>query len=589
MKKVIRKKLHYPVFPIIFFVMGLLLFLYSNPLYAQDPAEELSGWFTIVWGDSEDGESNTTHSLTDSNGKETMLYLDKRVIEDLGGVLKFNGKHVNVQGSLAADSGAGMQSVSILGSSPEFNVISISVSPSLEPQDMSSQTVYEQAASVAYPWVTIMCKFNDISTEPEDTAYFDGMYSSTIPGLDHYWQELSFSQADISGSGVGGAGWYTLPYNESYYNPTDTTGGTDLSLLATDCIAAADGDVDYRLYYGINMMFNSNFDNGYAWGGSRYMTLDGQFKRWRTTWEPPWAYSDISVIAHEMGHGFGLPHSDAPVSTSTYDNPWDVMSRDRYNCYYGSPYEDSEYGCMAQHTISYHKDLLGWIPSAQIITVSNGSTTTVILEDLADPTSSNYQMIKIPIGATSTYYTVETRKLSGYDAKLPDEGIIIHHVDTSRSSDALLEPNGAGTDPWGVGETFIDAVNNISVTVDSDTVTGFEVTIDNDGFDTTDTDNDSIFDSSDNCPDTCNPLQLDADGDVTGDSCDGTPGCGGCGESACEVSCDIDSDGILNSSDNCPNTCNSEQSDSDGDSVGDVCDETPGCGGCGQAACETEC
>ena len=65
-----------------------------------------------------------------------------------------------------------------------------------------------------------------------------------------------------------------------------------------------------HLYDGINMMFNSNFDNGYAWGGARYMTLDGETKLWRTTWEPPWAYHSISVIAHEMGHGFGLPHSD---------------------------------------------------------------------------------------------------------------------------------------------------------------------------------------------------------------------------------------------------------------------------------------
>jgi hypothetical protein len=259
------------------------------------------------------------------------------------------------------------------------------------------------------------------------------------------------------------------------------------------------------------------------------MTLDGVRKLWRTTWEPPWAYQNISVIAHEMGHGFGLPHSTAPGG-SVYNNPWDVMSQDRYNCAAGW---DPTYGCMAQHTISYHKDLLGWIPEARIITVSDGTSTTVILEDLAAPASSNYQMVKIPIGETSNFYTVEARKFTGYDVKLPDEGIVIHDVDTTRSVDAVLEPDGSSTNLWSVGETFIDAANNILVTVNADTGTGFEVTINNDY----DTDNDGIPDSSDNCPDTCNPQQLDADNDGTGDLCDWHPGCGGCGQAQCEQEC----------------------------------------------------
>ena len=61
-----------------------------------------------------------------------------------------------------------------------------------------------------------------------------------------------------------------------------------------------------------------------------------------TTWEPPWGYADISVIAHEMGHGFGLPHSTAIDWTSVYDNAWDVMSWDRYDCGGGWDYDRAE-------------------------------------------------------------------------------------------------------------------------------------------------------------------------------------------------------------------------------------------------------
>ena len=52
---------------------------------------------------------------------------------------------------------------------------------------------------------------------------------------------------------------------------------------------------------------------------------------------------------------------------------------------------------------------------------------------------------------------------------------------------------------------------------------------------------------------------------------------------------DTDFDGIDDSNDNCPNKCNSDQLDADSDSIGDVCDDTPGCGGCGEPACEESC
>ncbi len=47
-----------------------------------------------------------------------------------------------------------------------------------------------------------------------------------------------------------------------------------------------------------------------------------------------------------------------------------------------------------------------------------------------------------------------------------------------------------------------------------------------------------------------------------------------------------ETDGIEDIEDNCPLRCNELQLDADGDGIGDVCDDTPGCGGCGQPACE---
>jgi hypothetical protein len=319
----------------------------SAPIEGQ--AWSQAGWFSIIWGDGSEGETQERYTLTDDAGQTTTLVMDETLAQSLGGALSFDRKYVSVEGVSAAPS-------SDQGTSTIVNVSSISLAPApgAEAQDEGAFP----AVTGNKPWISIMCKFSDYATEPKNLAYFNGMYANSSPGLDHYWREQSYNLLDVAGS--GSYGWVWLPHTEVYYNPTLTTGGTDLTLLANDCIAAADAGVYYPSYSGINMMFNTNFDRGYAWGGSRYMTLDSVTKTWSTTWEPPWAYSDISVIQHEMGHGFGLPHSSGMYG-NTYDNAWDVMSQDRYNCTYGS------YGCVAQGTISYHKALEGWIQQPYLL------------------------------------------------------------------------------------------------------------------------------------------------------------------------------------------------------------------------------
>ena len=438
--------------------------------------ERITGWFSIVWGDpgpQSDQTSHMTFVLTDDNFETVELLIDEQVAARAGGVLGLNGRRVTVEG-------VGMERA--LPGQARAAIRAAAVALAADQVQMAGGADVEQAVTGAQPWASVMCKFSDVPTEPKTLSFFQGMYRSLKPGLDHYWRELSFDLANVNGSRA--FGWYTLPRPRSYYiydRNADGVADADLERLAKDCTAAADAEVYFPAYVGINMMFNQTLDCC-AWGGSQYLTLDGVSRSWKTTWEPPWAYSDVSVIAHEMGHGFGLPHSSGRYG-STYDNPWDVMSADRANC--TTTYRDPVYGCMAQHTIAYYKERLGWTTTVQRATVVAGALATLALEHVAAPAAGQYQVARVPIGATARIYTVEARKRIGYDSKLYGDAIIIHEVDELRGAALaqVIDADGNGNNGdagamWVPGETFFGEAG-IKVTVNSATATGFQVTIDN--------------------------------------------------------------------------------------------------------------
>lgn len=81
------------------------------------------------------------------------------------------------------------------------------------------------------------------------------------------------------------------------------------------------------------------------------------------------------------------------------------------------------------------------------------------------------------------------------------------------------------------------------------------------------TDGDEFGDACDNCPLVANNDQEDSDRDLLGDGCDNCPGVQNPGQY------DLDSDGVGDQCDNCPTEANADQTDSDGDGSGDPCDE----------------
>ena len=329
-------------------------------------------------------------------------------------------------------------------------------------------------------WISLLCKFNDITAEPENLNYFQNMYASTPAGLDHYWREVSYNKANVVGSIA--VDWVDLPSDHTTYVPSPGSGtGADLGLLFNDCTTAADALVDFTDdFVGINMMFNDLLDCC-AWGGGRNANLDGQSQFWRVTWNPPWAYRSIGVIAHEMGHGFGLPHTNnSDEDGDPYDNRWDVMSAAT-----GNAVNDTIYGRLGKHINMYHKYRLGWVSDADGFTAGVDSYAIKKVNWTALATSAREKYLRIPLSDGSTYY-IESRQESGaYESNLAGTAVIIHHVVSGRSEPAWVidadnpPANIANTEGvmWRAGETFFDPIDGYQVEVLAQVQSGFEIRI----------------------------------------------------------------------------------------------------------------
>ncbi|MEM7051910.1 MAG: hypothetical protein AAF604_19745 [Acidobacteriota bacterium] len=443
----------------------LAFLLTATAAWAAIPLKTVTGTLDTIWGDSPDGDTYQRWFLTDDQGASIELMVEQLPPR---GFAEWNRQRAEVT----------FEDDPLLSGPKRVRAVRL-----VDVGENNLRADGSAPISGSKPWVSILCKFSDIAAEPENLSFFQNMYGNNPGQLDHYWREVSYGAIDVVGSTA--IAWVDLPRPQTGYIPTPGSGSNaNLSLLFNECTAAADPFVDFSNggspFEGINMMFNGVLDCC-AWGGSRFATLDGTSRSWRTTWEPPWGYRDAGVIAHEMGHGFGLPHSNnSDGDSNPYDSPWDVMS-----AAVAYSISDATYGRLGKHTVSYHKDRLDWIPANKIYTADSDGQHVVTVDDLAQATVSNYRMIKIPLGG-NVLYTVEVRdRTGGYDGNVPGRAVIIHHVDPARAADAEVidgdspAANFADTEGvmWKVGETFEDSGNEITVRVDSSTADGFRVTV----------------------------------------------------------------------------------------------------------------
>jgi hypothetical protein len=366
--------------------------------------------------------------------------------------------------------------------------------------------------------LVLLCKFSDIpvpSSGRFSHTWLQDIMTDVAPGIDWFWKENSYNNVNIPGIGGPGTnvlGWFTINNRTSYIG-TIQTGAFNRLQAAQQCFNEAD---IFHSSLLPNYDANNNGTLIFVFNGLLEGTMppDKVFFGILTDvpiffkFAHPHPYWNILIsergyktgpgtIAHEIAHRFGFSHSGGPYGAD-YDSQWDVMSDSDNGCRYDLPSDtystinsfnppDPTWGCRPAGTIAINKYKAGWIPSNRHTQIDPSSSRSVILQDLAQPSSNwapgQYLMARVPIAGSSQYYTVEVRGNVGIDTRLPKTGVIIHLI-TPGQNPLLIDidardttgagyicNNGIGGNPndegarWLETEKFVDHIHNITISV----------------------------------------------------------------------------------------------------------------------------
>ncbi|KAF6242587.1 hypothetical protein C6988_07895 [Nitrosopumilus sp. b1] len=383
--------------------------------------------------------------------------------------------------------------------------------------------------------VTVLAKFADSGGNnlPHTLNYFEEiLYDQQGNSLAHYYKKNSFGKLEINGTVTD---WKNLPYGASSY--VDSFGNLIFHKLVNDVITLADPDIDFNgpddsIQNSKEDVFwetdNTNDDidqviiitNGIGINQEqipkpqafaylhphRILTEEGPVYVLQSFFVDSGNDFPVGinyqkgygVVAHEIGHNFQWFHTPMLTPHDTYSDPWSIMSgwNDR---------------SAPSGPIAYHKNKANWIEPNDRITVDVGEKKTVSLDFLNEesPNPNSYHIAIIPFGIKGEFYTVEARQDTSFDHIPEDTGVMIYRFNPDGYGDKIKRKNfsidalapvsvyyddeqlcverieGKCVVPnfdlldLEVGETKIDAQNNVTISIVSESLDGFTVTIDN--------------------------------------------------------------------------------------------------------------
>ena len=204
---------------------------------------------------------------------------------------------------------------------------------------------------------------------------------------------------------------YFLWLSDSRYNPTFEYAGE----VRGDSLKACEEAARQETSGGPMLVIDdAGAAGGYAYEGGP-VVVGGTAVVQANAWSKPL----LTVVAHEIGHHLGFPHSYGGkvywASGAVYegDNPMDIMS-----------------GVVSLNlttgTIAVNRYAAGWIDEDQVAVHEVGATAEYELRPLG---SGGIQLLVLPGVKQGLFTALGARVAIGYDASIPRQGVEVYRID----------------------------------------------------------------------------------------------------------------------------------------------------------------
>jgi len=329
--------------------------------------------------------------------------------------------------------------------------------------------------------LVILVNFQD---DPGNQPYTVADAQSVVFGTtSSFILENSYQQAWLSGEVVG---WYTIPLSST------TCDASRIESYAQSAASAAGADLSAYSHF----IYAFPQDNACGWAGSSF--IGGSPSQSWINGTNSSASLDSHVLAHELGHAFGLWHShllDCGTGSTIGSNCTVVEYGDILDTMGGSQPASPQYN-------AFQKERLGWLNSGaspSIATVQSSGTYTINTYETggSGPTALKILKSTDPATGAKTWYYVESRQAVGTDAFLTNGGCgscytqnetngVLVHIGTDgdgNSSDLLDMTPATPTYYWWfdpslvAGQSFADPASGVTLTAESVTSAAATVTV----------------------------------------------------------------------------------------------------------------
>lgn len=309
----------------------------------------------------------------------------------------------------------------------------------------------------------LLINFARQASQPWTKYFVRETYFGRADSVADYFAELSDGKISITGDVFG-----YLTLNVSRATCDYKTWGAAARTKATS------SGIDLSGYTNIVYAFPwqaACWWSGYARGGSADQPA-------RDSWIN--GLMSLYIATHELGHNFGANHAGA--ITCTRNGQRVAYSANCSTYAYGDPYDVMGYTGQ-RHMQAWYRWRLGFLTGAGVATVTTDGTYRLSTAELAN---GSPRILRIPRPAGDYYYLELRQPFGTYDdfavnaAAVTGVSIRIARatgpaptklVDTTPESCTFLDA------PLGVGRTFVDSINDISIRTLSVSPTGADVQI----------------------------------------------------------------------------------------------------------------